>query len=331
MTQYVELAAILVTINCVVVLGLNVQVGYAGMVNLMAIPCVAIGGYVTMVLALPSAQGSRIQYILGLNWPFPLAVLGGIVASSLFAALVGAIALRRLRAYYFAIVTFCVAEILHQFIEYYKPIFNGSEGIFGLAPPLPTVLATNFNLYYLLICLVVLALVYGLVEVLRRRPFGRALRAVREDQAAAAAFGRNVYLLELKAFVIGSAIAGLGGGLLVGFTGALDPNGWAPAETLLLLTALYVGGSGNNLGVVLGMVLSYGLVTQAVTFLPTASLAADKIAPLQLIAYGVILILVLRFRPAGLLPERVGRDSAPEEIRSDGASSASDLVANDAS
>jgi branched-chain amino acid transport system permease protein len=330
MTQYLELAAILVAINCVIVLGLNVQVGYAGMVNLMAIPCVAFGGYITMVLALPSAQGGRIQYILGLNWPFPLAVLGGVVASSLFAALVGSIALRRLRAYYFAIVTFCVAEILHQFIEYYKPIFNGSEGIFGLTPPLPAGLA-NFNLYYLMICLVVLALVYGLVEVLRRRPFGRALRAVREDQAAAAAFGRNVYLLELKAFVIGSAIAGLGGGLLVGFTGALDPNGWAPGETLLLLTALYVGGSGNNLGVVLGMVLTYGLVTQAVTFLPTASLAADKIAPLQLIAYGVILILVLRFRPAGLLPERVGRDSVPKETRGGGANSAHDLVANDAS
>jgi branched-chain amino acid transport system permease protein len=307
--QYLELAAILTAINCVIVLGLNIQVGYAGMVNLMAIPCVAIGGYITMVLALPPSQGSRIQYILGLNWPFPLAVLGGAAAASLFALLVGSIALRRLRAYYFAIVTFCVAEILHQFVEYYKPLFNGSEGIFGLLPPLPGGLSTNFNLYYLLVCLAVLALVYGLVEMLRRRPFGRALRAVREDQAAATAFGRNVYQLQLKAFVIGSAIAGLGGGLLVGFTGALDPNGWAPGETLLLLTALYVGGSGNNLGVVLGMVLTYGLVTQGVTFLPTASLSADKIAPLQLVLYGVILILVLRFRPAGLLPERAGRDS----------------------
>ena len=330
MIQYLELAAILTVINCVIVLGLNVQVGYAGMVNLMAIPCVAIGGYVTMVLALPRSQGIRIQYILGLNWPFPLAVLGGIAAASLFALLVGSIALRRLRAYYFAIVTFCVAEILHQFVEFYKPLFNGSEGIFGLLPPLPAGLSANFNLYYLLICLVLLGVVFGIVEILRRGPFGRALRALREDQAAAAAFGRNVYRLQLKAFVIGSAIAGLGGGLLVGFTGALDPNGWAPGETLLLLTALYVGGSGNNLGVVLGMVLTYGLVTQAVTFLPTGSLSADKIAPLQLALYGVILILVLRFRPMGLLPERVGRDSLVTHVPGD-QQLAPDLVTYDAS
>jgi branched-chain amino acid transport system permease protein len=328
--QYLELAAILTAINCVIVLGLNIQVGYAGMVNLMAIPCVAIGGYVTMVLALPPSQGSRIQYILGLNWPFPLAVAGGIGAASLFALLVGSIALRRLRAYYFAIVTFCVAEILHQFVEFYKPLFNGSEGIFGLLPPLPGGLSSNFNLYYLALCLVVLAVVFGLVEVLRRGPFGRALRALRENQAAASAFGRNVYRLQLKAFVIGSAIAGLGGGLLVGFTGALDPNGWAPGETLLLLTALYVGGSGNNLGVVLGMILTYGLVTQAVTFLPTASLSADKIGPLQLIAYGVILILVLRFRPMGILPERVGRDNSRKQTPGD-PQPAPDLVAHDAS
>ena len=317
MLAFITVSLILVVTNSIVAVGLNIQLGYTGMVNLMSITCVAIGGYTTLVLAMPPAIPSTgLTYVLGLNWPFPLAVLGGTVVAGLFGLLVGSIALRRLRAHYFAIVTFCVAEITHQSIGNFNPLFGGFNGIYGLPQPGVEVVGyDNWNYFYLTVCLVVLVIVFLFAEYLRRRPFGRVLRAIREDQDAARAFGRNVYRLQLQAFVIGSLLAGLGGAMLVGFTGALDPGSWGSPETLVLITAIILGGSGNNFGVVLGMVLIAGVITQGLTFLPAGLISNTLLSPVEVMIYGALLIVVLRFRPEGLLPERPPRDVIQEPQR----------------
>ena len=186
------------------------------------------------------------------------------VVCAVLGAILGAIALNRVRAYYLAIVTFCVAEIVHQVVSTYIPLFDGNSGLYGLNPPFSNVVGlAYYNDLYLGLCVVVLAVVFLFAERIRRSPFGRALRAVREDHDAAQAFGRDVWLLQLKAFVIGCAIAGLGGALLVNFTGALNPDGWTSGETLLLLAAVFLGGSGNNWGVIFGMVLVLGVLRRA--------------------------------------------------------------------
>jgi ABC-type branched-subunit amino acid transport system permease subunit len=316
MVSFLVLVGTLVAINGIAVLGLNLQLGYAGMVNLMAITCIALGGYTAMVLMLPPPGQGVGHYMLGLGLPFPLAALGAMAVAGVFGLAAGAVALRRMRAHYFAIVTFCIAEMAHQFVINYTGLFNGASGLYGLAPPFGTYFsASGYPYFYLALSLVVFAAVFLFVEYLRKRPFGRALRAAREDRDAAMAFGRNVYTLQLKAFVIGAVLAGLSGALLVGFVGALDPNGWTSAESLILLTALFIGGSGNNIGVTLGTLVVAGLVGQGVTFIPAGLLPVEQQASIQVMVYGIALMLILRFRPAGLLPERPGRDnSVPAEV-----------------
>lgn len=314
MLSFLAISLILVAINSIAAIGLNIQFGYAGMVNLMSITCVAVGGYVTMVLVLPPAGQTQDAYILGLNWPFPLGVLGGMAAAGLFGLVVGALALRRVRAHYFAIVTFAVAEMTHQFVGDFKPLFNGPTGLSGLSLPFVDVVGfENYNYFYLGLSVAVLALVVLFAEYIRRRPFGRVLRAIREDQDAVRAFGRDVYRLQLLAFVIGSVLAGLAGGLLVGFTGTLDPSGWSSLETLALLTGLILGGAGNNFGVLLGMFVVAGVITQGVTFLPSGLIPNTIQSPVEVMVYGALLILILRFRPSGLIPERPGRDKVGSE------------------
>ena len=322
MLQYIVVSLIIVVVNAISALGLNIQLGYSGLVNLMSITCVAIGGYITMVFVLPPSMAagaftSSAAYVLGLNLPFIVGVLAGAAAAGIFGFVVSAIALRRLRVYYFGILTFCVADVTWNFVGQFKPLFNGPDGLAGLPIPFGSLFGYDgFNIVWLVICCAVLALVFILLEYLRRRPFGRVLRAIREDQDAAKAFGRNVYALQVKAFVIGSVIGGLAGGLLVGFTGALDPGGWSAGETLVLLTALFLGGTGNNWGVVIGMLLTAGVITQGITFLPSFILPQDRAADVQLVVYGVLLIVILRVRPRGLIPERPQRDKLPVEAAS---------------
>ena len=311
MVDYLVLTLTIVAINSIVVAALNLQLGYSGMVNLMAITCVGIGGYTTLVFMLPAATQGIGTYIGGLDLPLPVAVLAGMAAAGLFGLVAGGIALRRLRAHYFAIVTFCIAEMVHQFITNYSPLFIGATGLFGLSPPYQNDFpGSSYRYFWLVLALVAAASVYAFIEFLRRRPFGRVLRALREDRDAAQAFGKNVYALQLKAFVIGSAIAGLSGALLVSFIGALDPTGWTSQESLIFFTALFLGGAGNNFGVVIGTLLVAGLVGQGVTYVPHWILPATAVAPVQVMIYGVALIAILRFRPEGIAPERPGRDRA---------------------
>jgi branched-chain amino acid transport system permease protein len=311
MLDYLVLVLILVAINAIVAIGLNIQWGYTGLLNLSSITYVGIGGYVAMVVALPPAGTLGAHYILGLGLPFPIAVVAAIAVCAVLGTVVGAVALNRVRAYYLAIVTFCIAEIIHQLVSNYIPLFNGNTGLYGLDPPFLNVFGPAYNNdLYLGLCVIVLIAVFLFAERLRKGSFGRALRAVRDDNDAARAFGRNVFRLQLKAFVLGCAIAGLGGALLVNFTGALNPDGWTSGETLLLLAAVFLGGSGNNWGVVLGMVLVLGVLGQGTTFIPSWLMTNQQQAAFQAMLLGVLLIVILRFRPEGILPEAIPRDIA---------------------
>jgi branched-chain amino acid transport system permease protein len=280
------------------------------LLNLAYILFVAVGAYASgVVISAPSSPPGT-QYILGLNQPFLVGVLAGAVAAGVLALIVGAVALRNLRADYFAIVTLVFAEAALQIVSQFQRLFNGSEGLINIPQPLSTTFSgRGYNVFYLAICVVAVLLVLGVVELVRRSPFGLALRAVREDQDAAAALGRNPYVLKLKAFVIGGVIAGIGGALLGSFVTAFAPAGWGLGETLLILVCLFVGGSGSNLGVMLGTFLIIGLVGQLPTLLPTVTSNPDLIADARYILIGVLIIAFLRWRPRGLLPERNWRGS----------------------
>jgi ABC-type branched-subunit amino acid transport system permease subunit len=134
-------------------------------------------------------------------------------------------------------------------------------------------------------------------------PLGRSLRAVRENENAAAALGKNVTALRLLVFGIGGAIAGISGSVLVSFTQAWSPSSWLYAETFVLFTALIVGGVGSNLGPLIGAVLVPVVLAEGSRYLPQFG-PPTLVPSLEWIAIGVILLAFLWFWPRGIVPER---------------------------
>jgi branched-chain amino acid transport system permease protein len=297
-----------VAIQSILALGLNLQWGLAGLLNLAYILFMATGAYFSAVVVSAPALPPGTEYILGLQAPFVFGVLAGVLASTLLAVAVGAVALRNLRADYFAIVTLVIAVGAQQIVGQFRGLFNGSAGLVAIPQPLDTAFTgRGYAVFFLLMCCACTAVCFVIAEWLRKSPFGRALRALREDEDAAAAFGRNPYGLKLKAFVIGAGMAGLGGALLGAYVTAFVPAGWGVGETLLVLVCLFVGGSGNSVGAVVGTALVIGLLGQLPQLLPVAPSNPELIPDLRFMALGLLIILFLKWRPAGIFPERPTR------------------------
>ncbi len=290
------------------VIGLNIQWGYAGILDFMYITFVAVGGYVSSLLTMTPAQpGMGETYILGLNWPFiPSLIVGGL-AASLLALLVGLVSLNRLRSDYFAIVTVAAGLILWTIAGNDTPLVNGWDGISGIPQPFANALNLDINSYgffFFGLCVVILILVYIFAQRLYRSPFGRALRSVREDEMVAQGLGKNVFVLRMKAFVIGAFIAGVGGALLVTYVDAFNPSAWTSGETFFLWAALLLGGSANNRGAMLGALLVPVLFSEATRFLPTFNTSPQLVDAIRYIAIGILLLLTIRFRPQGIIAEQ---------------------------
>ena len=288
--------------------GLNIQFGYTGILNFAFIVFLAIGAYVTGVLSLPPANGISGQtYILGLNWPFPLTLIAGGLAAAVVGVLVGFIALKRLRSDYMAIVTVAVGAIAYDFIGNTTKLFNGWDGLGGVPSPLQTRFNIDYNTYqfvFILLAGVVMAILWWLANRIYKSPFGRTLRSIREDLDVSEAFGKNTFKYRMIAMAIGCFYAGIAGGLLIEYVSAINPSGWTAGETFVIWTALLVGGTGNNLGAVLGALLVPVFFQEVTRFLPQSISRPDLIPALRNIIVGALLIVVLWFRPQGLLPER---------------------------
>lgn len=288
--------------------GLNLQFGTAGILNFTYITFFAIGGYFTGVSMMGRPDPlSNMRYILGLNLPFPIALVIGATAAGILGLLVGLVALRRLRSDYLAIVTVSVGAIVYDFVNVNTSVFNGADGIAGIPFPFNDSLNMDPNTYtFFYVGLAGLfALVLGILAFrIYNSPLGRTLRAIREDADVASAFGKDSYRFRMIAMVVGCIYAGIAGGLLVGFISALNPGGWSAGETFLLYAALLVGGRGNNWGALLGAFLVPVLFQEATRYLPEISGRAELIPALRNMIVGGLLIAVLWFRPAGILAER---------------------------
>ena len=300
-------------IFAIMALGLNIIWGWSGDFDLAFYGYVALGSYMTLALTIGPAT-SPTEYVLGLSLPFPVAVILAMVSAMVLALIVGAIALRHLRGIYFSIVTLGAVYVLYIFAGQFVPLFNGFNGLSGLFDPMGDVLGLDFNTYpyfYLGLCLVVLAVVVLVVTRLSGSRFGLALRSLREDERAAAAFGRDIYTTKLKAYVLGAALGGLGGGLFAGYLSAFNTSAWSPVETITLYAAILVGGRGSTRGVIVGILVMYMGLQEATRYLPEVAGHPSFAPAFRLILTGVILVLFIRFRPQGILPERRMRDKGP--------------------
>ena len=187
----------------------------------------------------------------GRHAPIALGFLAAMAGTAVMAALV-TLGLTRLRDDYLAIVTLGFAEVVRIIAENEIWLTRGTDGISGIPQPLKSTLGSDFNLAYLVFCLVILAIVVFVLERVRASPFGRVLRAIREDAQVAAFAGKDVLRFKVKAFAIGGAVAGLAGALYAHYSSYIVPEIYVPLLTIYIFLALTAGGIGNNFGAVFG-------------------------------------------------------------------------------
>ena len=283
-------------------LGLNLQWGQTGLFNVGIAGFAAIGAYTSALLTTPEIAGR-----FGGFW-MPIAVgwVGAMIASGLAAALIGAITLR-LRADYLAIATFGVAVCIQLLALNLEALTGGPFGIGFIPRPFAWLQANalSFNLANLALVVAVTVVVYFALERLIRSPWGRVLRGIREDEAAAVELGKNPFLYRLQAFVLGSAILGLAGAMQGHFIGFIAPENYLSALTFQVWAMLIIGGSGNNRGAILGAIVVWCFWTLSGTVVAAIvpSEFQARSAALQIVATGVALCAVLLVRPRGLLGE----------------------------
>ncbi|TWF58681.1 branched-chain amino acid ABC transporter permease [Neorhizobium alkalisoli] len=287
-------------------LGLNIQWGQTGLFNVGIAAFVAIGAYVSAILTTPETP----DRFGGFDLPIVVGWLGASIAAGLAAWLVGALTIR-LRSDYLAIATFGVAVSVQLCVLNIQPLTGGAFGVGFIPRPFGS-LAGNpltFSLANLALTACVVLGLYLALEHLTKSPWGRVLRAIREDEVAAQALGKRPIRFRLQAFTIGGAIMGLAGAVQGHFIGFIAPDNYLPILTFQVWAMLIVGGSGNNRGAILGAVLVWGLwaLTAAAVsaFVPPEQQA--RASSLQIVAIGVGLCLILLLRPRGILGE--GRSS----------------------
>jgi len=294
MLAYLVAMSITAGLYALMALGVNLTWGMAGMVNLGLAGFFAVGGYTTALL---TKSGVAI----------PLGVLAGGAVAAATGAVV-ALVTARLRADYLAIVTLGFSESVRIAASNEIWLTNGSDGIAGIPGPWRGVLPPlAFNLVFLAIVVGVLVCVFVVLQRLGRSPFGRVLRAIRDNEDVAAVAGKHVLVFKVKAFAVGAAVLGVAGALYAHATSFIAPDIFAPLLTLNIILALVAGGVGNNAGAVLGAVLIVALLEGTRFAAPWLGfLSPAQIAAMRELLIAVLLLGILRVLPAGILPERVG-------------------------
>ncbi|MEM7303560.1 MAG: branched-chain amino acid ABC transporter permease [Pseudomonadota bacterium] len=281
-------------------LGLNVIWGMAGMVNLGLAGFFALGAYAsalaTVALGLP--------------------IIVGIIIAIAFAAGAGAVLSQltlNLRGDYLAIVTLGFGEVVRLIAANEIWLTNGSDGISGIPGPMRgSVSPLTFNAISCAALMLAVAVAWWMTERLRRSPHGRALRAIREDETAAAVAGKPVRRFKVQAFAIGAGLLGLAGAAYAHFTSYVAPDIFRPLLTIYIFLALTAGGTGNTGGAVLGAFLVIVILEGSRFVEPLFhGLSGAQGAALREMIIGCALILVMRLRPEGLLAERPPKPMRP--------------------
>ena len=302
-------------------LGLNIVVGFAGLLDLGYIAFYAVGAYVYALLA--SAH-------FNLHLPFWVILPIGATIAAFFGVLLGAPTLK-LRGDYLAIVTLGFGEIVRIFlVNLSRPvnITNGPQGItridgftlggFEFSRP-ETLLGIPFSgpmkYYYLLLAATLVVIVINIR--LQNSRVGRAWEAIREDEVAARSMGINTRNLKLLAFAMGASFGGLAGGMFSAIQGFISPESFILVESIMVVAMVVLGGMGNIWGVILGaLLLSFvpEVLRWTVAPLQEALFGRQLVDPevIRMLIFGLALVLIMLFRPAGLLPSEVRKRELAE-------------------
>ncbi|HZM35612.1 MAG TPA: ABC transporter ATP-binding protein [Burkholderiales bacterium] len=302
-------------------LGLNIVVGFAGLLDLGYIAFYAVGAYTYALLASPH---------FGLHLPFWIVLPIGAAVAAFFGVLLGAPTLK-LRGDYLAIVTLGFGEIIRIVLNNLsRPvnITNGPQGITRIDPfkidgfsfgTYESFLGIEFSgpiKYYYLLLLVALGIIVVNLRLQNSR-IGRAWEAIREDEVAARSMGIDTRNLKLLAFAMGASFGGVAGGMFSAIQGFISPESFVLVESIMVVSMVVLGGMGNIWGVVLGaLLLSFvpEILRWTVEPLQNALFGRMLVEPevIRMLLFGFALVLIMLFRPAGLLPSAVRRRELAE-------------------
>ena len=296
-------------VDAIACLGLSMQFGVSGVSNFGYIIFQAAGAYTAAVLALPpdTANGGFQTYIGGLGLPFPIpwigaALAGGVVALP-FILLVG----RRLTGQVAAIGLLVTAVMANLLVNNFVPLFNGAAGLSVVPQPLHNLINPQGQPYqwgYGVVAALLALATYFLFRRITESPYGRSLRAMRDNSLVANALGKDLLSMRTAMLVLGGMAAGLSGGVLVGFITLWSPGAWGYAETIVLFAAVIIGGSGNHKGAILGALLVPLGFEEATRFIPSSLGPPGMIPAFQWVAIGALIVGFLWFRPQGIVPEQ---------------------------
>ena len=282
-------------VDIIACLGLSQQFGVAGVTNFGFIIFQAAGAYTAAVLSLPadSANGGFQSYIGGWNLPFPIPWIGAMIVGGLlglpFTFLVG----RRLRGDFAAVGLLVTAVMANLLVTNYRPFLNGAAGLSLVPAPLQgeyNPLSQGYQWVYAAAALIVAAGVFLLVRRVTESPYGRSLRAMRDNDVVADSLGKNLLSMRTAMLVLGGALAALSGAILVGFINLWAPSAWGYAETIVLFAAVIIGGAGNHRGAVLGAILVPVGFEEATRYIPSTLGPPGLIEDLQWVAIGLLIV-----------------------------------------
>ena len=309
MAYYITTLLVYAGVDAIACLGLSQQFGVGGVTNFGFIIFQAAGAYTAAVLSLPpdSTNGAFQTYLGGLNLPFPFPWIGAAIVGGLLAIPFASIVGRRLRGDFAAVGLLVTAVMFNLLVTNYRPLLNGAAGLSLVPAPLQGSFdpqSVNYQWGYGIVAVLLAFVVYRFVTRITNSPYGRTLRAMRDNDVVADSLGKNLRSLRTSSLVIGGAIAGLSGGILVGFINLWDPQAWGYAETVVLFAAVIIGGLGNHRGAVLGALLVPLAFEEATRYIPPIPNHPALVPALQWVVIGLLIVTFLWFRPQGILPER---------------------------
>ena len=296
-------------------IGLNVHFGWTGLLNFGHAAFMGVGAYVTLLL-MPHAAG-REGEVTSTGLPILVALIIGIISASLFGLLLGLPAIR-LRGDYLAIVTIAAAEIFRLLVRDLESITGGVYGIINYTenlqkyrPNFIDIISDNlgFSSSQAWVCLVAWISILFTTLFLNRlnnSPWGRALKAVREDEDAVRAMGKNAVWLKLQSFMLGAGIAGLSGVLLAFNYGSLETTVFVPLLTFYVWAIMILGGVGTITGPIFGSIIFWVIFseTDRLAFILFENANGQQLAGVRFLLVGLLIMILMIFRPSGLLGKK---------------------------
>lgn len=284
--EYLIHLAILICIYGILGLSLNLIVGYTGLLSITQAAFYGIGAYVTAIL------------ITTLGYNFFVAMIIGMLITAVLSLAIGYV-LSKFKDDYYALGSFGFNIIIYSIFLNWQSLTRGPLGIPGISRPELFGFTFSDNTSFLVLSFVLGIMIYGLCVYITNSSFGRVLKAIREDEQAIQIFGYNTIFYKLAIFVIGAVFASVAGALFASYITFIDPSTFTLTESIFILAIIILGGLSNNKGAVLGAVCLI-LLPEILRFVGFPS---DIAAQMRQVVYGLILILLMLYRPQGLVGE----------------------------